>query len=270
MTLSASRGEAGAPPPGPHLRIEALSLTFGGLTALRAVSFDVARGEIFSLIGPNGAGKTCVFNCISGIYRPQSGRILFDGRDIARLRPDRVARLGIARTFQNIELFAHMTTLENLLLARHVHTRTGVLAAACRLPRAVREELTSRERAEEVIDFLDLQSARDQSVVSLPYGVRKRVELGRALALEPQILLLDEPSAGMNAEEKHDLLYWIQDVRDRFGVTVLLVEHDMQIVMGISDRVCVLNYGETIAAGVPSEVQTHPDVLKAYLGEDCG
>jgi branched-chain amino acid transport system ATP-binding protein len=268
MTRRPHRGEGSDPPPGPHLRIENLTLTFGGLSALRAVSLEVGRGEIFSIIGPNGAGKTCIFNCISGIYRPQAGRILFNGEDVVRLRPDRIARLGIARTFQNIELFARMTTLDNLLLARHVHTRAGPIAAALRLPRLVREEVRSRQRVEEVIDFLDLQSARDQLVLNLPYGVRKRVELGRALALEPELLLLDEPSAGMNAEEKHDLLYWIQELRDVFGVTILLVEHDMQIVMGISDSVYVLNYGERIASGTPKEVQSHPEVLKAYLGED--
>ncbi len=268
MSAGGRRGDGAAPPPGPHLAVEALTLTFGGLAALRDVSLEVGRGEICSVIGPNGAGKTCVFNCISGIYRPRHGRILFNGRDIVRLRPDRIARLGIARTFQNIELFSRMTTLENLLLARHVHTRTGPIGAALRLPRARREELRSRERVEEIIDFLELQSARDQLVLNLPYGLRKRVELGRALALEPELLLLDEPSAGMNAEEKHDLLYWIHDVRDTFGTTVVLVEHDMQIVMGISDRVYVLSNGERIAVGTPKEVQAHPEVLKAYLGED--
>ena len=270
MAARAGRGEGSPPPPGPHLDITGLTLSFGGVAALRAVSLEAARGEIVSIIGPNGAGKTCVFNCISGIYRPQAGRILFNGVDVVGLRPDRVARLGIARTFQNIELFAHMTTLENLLLARHRHMRTGIVAAALRLPRAVREEVANREHVEEVIDFLDLQSARDQLVVSLPYGVRKRVELGRALALEPALLLLDEPSAGMNAEEKQDLLFWVQDLRETFGVTILLVEHDMQIVMDISDRVHVLNYGERIASGAPKEVQAHPEVLKAYLGEDGG
>jgi branched-chain amino acid transport system ATP-binding protein len=268
MPAVSRRGEGKPPPPGPHITLEGLALSFGGITALRDVSLDVARGEIASIIGPNGAGKTCIFNCISGIYRPQAGRIVLNGRNITGLRPDRLARLGVARTFQNIELFARMTTLDNLLLARHVHMRTGLLGAALHLPGAVAAEVENRRRAEEVIEFLDLQSARDQLVVNLPYGIRKRVELGRALALEPELLLLDEPSAGMNAEEKSDLLYWIQDVRETFSVTILLVEHDMRIVMGISDRVHVLDHGELIASGLPKEVQAHPEVLRAYLGEE--
>lgn len=250
-----------------QLEISDLTLSFGGLAALRGVSLSVEKGAIYSIIGPNGAGKTCIFNCLSRIYTPQRGAIRFEGADLLHLSPHQVARRGIARTFQNIELFSHMTTLDNLLLARHVLMRGGVFGGAFRLPGYMREEIRHREKVEEIIDFLELQSARDQLVVNLPYGTRKLVELGRALALVPKLLLLDEPSAGMNLEEKQDLLSWIQDIREEFDITVLLVEHDMNIVMDISDRVFVLNYGEKVVEGIPKEVQTHPEVLKAYLGE---
>lgn len=250
-----------------QLEISDLTLSFGGLAALRGVSLSVERGAIYSIIGPNGAGKTCIFNCLSRIYTPQRGAIRFEGTDLLHLAPHQVARRGIARTFQNIELFSHMTTLDNLLLARHVLMRGGVFGGAFRLPWYTREEIRHREKAEEIIDFLELQSARDQLVVNLPFGTRKLVELGRALALGPKLLLLDEPSAGMNLEEKQDLLSWIKDIREEFDITVLLVEHDMNIVMDISDRVFVLNNGEKVVEGVPKEVQTHPEVLRAYLGE---
>ena len=235
------------------------------------VGFTVEEREIFSIIGPNGAGKTTIFNCISGIYRPDLGRIAFAGRNITRFKPHRVAAQGIARTFQNIELFSHMTTMDNLMLGRHLHMKTGVWAGATMLWRgspAAREEIRHRERVEAIIDFLDLQSARNNLVVNLPYGTQKLVELARALAVEPKVLLLDEPSAGMNLEEKGDLMFWIRDIRDIWGVTVLLVEHDMNLVMDISDRVMALNYGQVIAVGSPETVQSHPEVLKAYLGED--
>jgi branched-chain amino acid transport system ATP-binding protein len=252
------------------LKIENLSISFGGLKALSDVSFSVEKGEIYSMIGPNGAGKTTVFNCISGLYKPTGGKIFFKDRDITPLKPHQVAQVGIARTFQNIELFSRMTTMENLMLGRHTKLKSGVWAGMTFLtPRskAAREEIAHRERVEEIIDFLELQAARNQMVMNLPYGTQKLVELGRALALEPEVMLLDEPSAGMNLEEKEDLIFSIRDIRDDFGITILLVEHDMNLVMGISDRVLALNYGQVIAEGPPTDVQKHPEVLKAYLGE---
>lgn len=253
-----------------HLKVENLSISFGGLKALDGVSFAVEKGEIYSIIGPNGAGKTTVFNCINGIYKPSGGRIFFKDQDITPLKPYQVAEVGIARTFQNIELFAHMTTMDNLMLGRHTKLKTGVWAGATFLTahsKAARDEIQNREIVEEIIDFLELQASRNQLVVNLPYGIQKLVELGRALALEPEVLLLDEPSAGMNLEEKENLIFSIRDIRDDFGITVLLVEHDMNLVMGISDRILALNYGQVIAEGIPQEVQKHPEVLKAYLGE---
>ncbi len=253
-----------------HLKAENLSISFGGLKALSGVTFEVKKGEIYSIIGPNGAGKTTVFNCISGIYKPSNGKIFFKDQDITPFKPYQVAEVGIARTFQNIELFAHMTTMDNLMLGRHTKLKTGVWAGATFLTahsKAARDEIQNREIVEEIIDFLELQASRNQLVVNLPYGIQKLVELGRALALEPEVLLLDEPSAGMNLEEKENLIFSIRDIRDDFGITVLLVEHDMNLVMGISDRVLALNYGQVIAEGIPQEVQKHPEVLKAYLGE---
>ncbi len=253
-----------------HLKVENLSISFGGLKALSGVTFAVKKGEIYSIIGPNGAGKTTVFNCISGIYKPSNGKIFFRDQDITPLKPYQVAEVGIARTFQNIELFAHMTTMDNLMLGRHTKLNTGVWAGATFLTahsKAARDEIQNREIVEEIIDFLELQASRNQLVVNLPYGIQKLVELGRALALEPEVLLLDEPSAGMNLEEKENLIFSIRDIRDDFGITVLLVEHDMNLVMGISDRILALNYGQVIAEGIPQEVQKHPEVLKAYLGE---
>ena len=252
----------------PLLEVKDLSLRFGGVVALKGVGFSIERGTIFSVIGPNGAGKTTIFNCISRLYRPDRGRISFKGEDLLKLRPHQVATHGIARTFQNPELFSRMTTLDNLLLGRHCHMNTGLLGAATSSPRTVREELRHRESVERIIAFLELQSARDQLVANLPYGTRKLVELGRALALEPELLLLDEPSAGMNAEEKQDLKLWIQDIRDELRITTLLVEHDMSLVMQISDAVLVLNNGEVIASGPPEEIRRNPEVLRAYLGKD--
>jgi len=250
---------------------ENLCIKFGGLKAVDEVSFDVVRGSIFSIIGPNGAGKTTIFNCISGLYKPDTGTISFMGENMVGLKPHRVAQKGIARTFQNIELFANMTTMENLMLGRHIHMRTGIWSGATffrRGSRAAQEEIRHRERVEEIIDLLDLQAARNQFVGGLPYGTQKLIELGRALALEPQLLLLDEPSAGMNSEEKQDLVFWIKDIQDELGVTILLIEHDMKLIMDISDRILAINFGKPITEGVPSEVQKHPEVLKAYLGED--
>ena len=252
-----------------HLSVKDLSLSFGGIQALREISFEVEAGELFSLIGPNGAGKTTVFNCVNGIYRPDSGSILFDGQELVGKKPDRVAGLGVARTFQNIELFAKMTTLDNLLLGRHVHIRTNLLACAWFGRRTMRTEIEHRERVEQIMDLLDLQAARNKFVGGLPYGIQKMVELGRALAMEPKLLLLDEPSAGMNAEEKLDLSFRISDIRAEFDVTILLVEHDMRMVMGVSDRVLAMNDGALITCGTPEQVQNHPEVLRAYLGEDA-
>ncbi len=251
--------------------IDCLNISFGGLKAVGDISFDVETGSIFSIIGPNGAGKTTIFNCISGIYRPDSGKILFKGEDITGLRPHKIARKGIARTFQNIELFPYMTAMENLMLGRHIHMKTGIWSGATffrRGSKAAQDEIRHRARVEQIIDLLDLQSARDQLVRGVPYGTQKLIELGRALALEPELLLLDEPSAGMNSEEKQDLIFWIKDIQDEIGVTILLIEHDMKVVMDISDRILAINFGRYITEGMPSEVQKHPEVLKAYLGED--
>lgn len=250
--------------------IRNLTIRFGGLTALEDIRLDISKGEIVAVIGPNGAGKTTLFNCISGIYTPNTGTIRFAGIDIVGKKPHAVARMGIARTFQNIELFKHMNTMENIMLGRHIHMRTGVFrGAALWGPRsfAGREERSHRRRAEEIIDLLDLQSVRNKMVGALPYGTQKRVELGRALALEPQLLLLDEPCAGMTAEEKQDMIFWIKDIQDDLGVTILLIEHDMKMVMDVSHRILAINFGRPITSGVPEAVRAHPDVLKAYLGE---
>ena len=251
------------------LTVSNLSIAFGGLSALSDVSFELEKGQIFSIIGPNGAGKTTIFNCISGNYRPDGGKIFFNDIDITKKKPHRVARLGIARTFQNIELFSHMTALDNILLGRHIHMKGGVLRSMFSFTEFMaREEIEHRKVAEEIIDFLDLQSARNQFVINLPYGTRKLVELGRALATDPVIMLLDEPSAGMNLEEREDLMIWIKDIRDDFGITVILVEHDMNLIMSISDEIMALNFGRKIAQGKPEEIQKHPEVIRAYLGEE--
>ena len=254
-----------------HFQVENLSISFGGLKAVSNISFSVERNSIFSIIGPNGSGKTTIFNMISGIYKPDSGRIICDGEELVGLSPDRVARRGVARTFQNIELFSNATVMDNLLLGRHIHMKTGVFSGAFlwgRRSRAAREEIRNREIVEGIIDFLDLQSVRNSYVASLPYGKRKLVELGRALALEPKILLLDEPSAGMNTEEKEDLNIWIKDIQADYRVTILLIEHDMNMIMGISDRILAMNQGQKIVEGTAKEVQSHPEVITAYLGEE--
>jgi branched-chain amino acid transport system ATP-binding protein len=243
-----------------------LVINFGGIRALDGVSFDVAPGEVFTIIGPNGAGKTTIFNLISRIYDASGGRLTFCGEDITRVPPHEIARRGIARTFQNIELFEHATVLQNLLLGRHAHRRSRFLEELLFLPRVARLESEHREAAEKVIDFLDLQPYRDSLIVNLPYGVRKVVEMGRALCAEPKLLLLDEPSSGLSVEETEDMAFWIQDIRNVLGITVLMVEHDMSLVSAVSERVLALNYGRPIALGTAREVQEHPEVIKAYLG----
>jgi branched-chain amino acid transport system ATP-binding protein len=249
-----------------YFRAEAISLQFGGLKAVDAVSFAVEKGEIFTIIGPNGAGKTSIFNLISRLYDPTSGQLFFEDRDITRVPAHEIAALGIARTFQNIELFENATMLANLLVGRHCRKSTNVLAETLFLPSVRRAERAHRHKVEEVIEFLDLQAYRDKLIAGLPYGVRKVVEVARALCSEPKLVLLDEPSSGLNVEETDDMSFWIRDIKNELGVTVLMVEHDMTLVNRVSDRVLALNYGKVLTVGTPREVQTHPDVIAAYLG----
>jgi branched-chain amino acid transport system ATP-binding protein len=248
------------------LEIKGINLNFGGIAAISDLSFDVNQGEILSIIGPNGAGKTSVVNSISGFYRPQKGGIRLDGKPILGLRPDKIAQLGIGRTFQNIELYTGMSTLENLMAARHIHMKKGVFADALYFGPAHREEIQQRRKVEEIIYFLELEAVRDQVVGILPYGQRKKVELGRALALEPQILLLDEPTAGMNLEEKEDMCRFILDIQELQKLSIILIEHDMGIVMDIADRIVVMDFGRKIAEGTPVEIKANPKVIQAYLG----
>jgi branched-chain amino acid transport system ATP-binding protein len=249
------------------VEIRDVSKAFGGVQAVSRVGLDIEKGTITSVIGPNGAGKTTVLNMISGFYHPDSGHITLEGRDITAMAPSRVATLGVARTFQNIALFRGMTVLDNLMLGRHVRMKTGVLGAFGYWGLAQREEVTHRRRVEDIIDFLGIQDLRRRPTGSLAYGLQKRVELGRALALDPKVLLLDEPMGGCNREEKEDMARFILDVNEEWGVTVILIEHDMGVVMDISDRVAVLDMGQKIAEGAPDEVRANPHVIKAYLGE---
>jgi branched-chain amino acid transport system ATP-binding protein len=248
-------------------KVEHLTKRFGGLTAVDDVSFEVRKSEVYTIIGPNGAGKTTIFNLVSLIYPPTQGRVIFEDGDLTGLAPDKVAARGIGRTFQNIELFEHATVLQNLLIGCHAHAKTNFFAEMLALPSVKQRELEHRHNVEKVIDFLDLQSARDSMVAGLPYGVRKVVELARALCTQPKLLLLDEPSSGLNVEETDDMAFWIQDIRNELGITVLMVEHDMSLVSRVSDRVLAVNYGKVLAEGTPAEVQSHPEVVAAYLGQ---
>jgi len=245
-----------------------LNLSFGGVHAVRDVSFDVNRGEVFSIIGPNGAGKTTIFNLISRLYDVDGeGQMRFDGEDVTRIAPCEVARRGIARTFQNTELFDHETVLKNLLIGRHVHRKRGLISEMFFTPSVRRQELEFRKVVEDVIDLLDLQRYRNQVIANLPYGVRKMVEVGRALCIEPKLLLLDEPSSGLNPEETEDVVFWIEDINEELGATIIMVEHDMNLVTSASNRVMAMADGSVVAIGAPADIQNHPDVLRAYLGD---
>ncbi len=257
---------APAAEPTPLLQLQGIHLRFGGIKALQDIGFDVRRGEVRAIIGPNGAGKSSLLNVINGVYQPQQGQIVFDGQPLQQMRPGRAARLGIARTFQNLALFSGMSVLDNIMAGRNLHMHRGLLAQMVRLGPALREEVANRQVVERIIDFLEIQAWRKVPVGRLPYGLQKRVDLGRALAMEPKLLLLDEPMAGMNLEEKEDMSRFILESREEFGATIVLIEHDMGVVMDLSDRVVVLDYGKQIADDTPEAVRNNPEVIRAYLG----
>jgi branched-chain amino acid transport system ATP-binding protein len=252
-----------------QLRVENIYLSFGGIMALHGVGTGVRKREIFSIIGPNGAGKTCLLNCINRFYHPQRGRIIFEGRDISLMRAHKIAALGIARTFQNVELFGHMSVLDNIKLGAHIHLRAGFISGGVYSGKCRHEEMGLRKEIEEkIIDLLEIEHIRKHIVGALPYGLQKRVELARALAMRPKLLLLDEPATGMNLEETEDMARFILDINEEWGVTIILIEHDMGVVMDISDRICVLDFGQKIAEGRPEEIRHNESVIKAYLGEE--
>ena len=252
-----------------QLQVKDIHLSFGGIMALNGVTTGVRKGEIFSIIGPNGAGKTCLLNCINRFYHPERGSILFEGQDISRTKPHKIAGMGIARTFQNVELFSHMTVLDNIKLGAHVHLKSGFLSGGIYYGKSRNEEMRLREEIEEkIIDLLEIEHIRKQVVHALPYGLQKRVEMARALAMRPKVLLLDEPATGMNLEETEDIARFILDINEEWGITIILIEHDMGVVMDISDRICVLDFGLKIAEGKPREIRHDENVIKAYLGEE--
>lgn len=248
-------------------KAENVSISFGGLRALSGVGFNVNQGEIFSIIGPNGAGKTTIFNCINRFYDLEEGAFFLKDQMISKIKPHEIADRGIARTFQNIELFKNMTVLDNLILGRHRHRGSNLITETLFIKSVQKQEIENRKKVEEIIAFLDLEAYRDQRVINLPYGVQKTVELARALAMEPQLLLLDEPSSGLNVEETEDLSFWLSDMKEELGITILLVEHNMRFVHQVSDTVLALDFGQVITQGRPKEVLNHPEVMRAYLGE---
>jgi branched-chain amino acid transport system ATP-binding protein len=249
------------------LTAKAISLSFGGIEALVDIDIDVRQGEIFAIIGPNGAGKTSFFNCVNGFYRPQKGSIYFEGKEVTRLKSHRIAELGIGRSFQGLQLFDGLNVLDNIMAGRHFHFKTGPLSDAIYFGRTRREEIEHRKVVENIIDFLEIETVRKQLVGALPYGMRKRVDLGRALAAEPKLLLLDEPLSGMNRDEKEDIARFILDISEEMGITIAVVEHDMGVVMDICERVVVLDFGRKIAEGSPEEIRTNEEVIRAYLGK---
>ena len=278
MTLTETRNgaahaAAAAPRTGPAtpalFEADNISIAFGGIKAVDGVTFSVAEGEIFAIVGPNGAGKSTIFNLISRIYEPTGGRLAFQGQDITNVPAHTIARRGIARTFQNIELFEHATVLDNLLIGRHCRAKPNILSEMLYTRSVQRQELAHREAVEEVIDFLDLANYRDQRISGLPYGVRKVVELARALCAKPKLLLLDEPASGLNTEETEEVAFWIDDIKNDLGITVIMIEHDMSLVSAVSDRVLALNNGRMLALGTPSQVQADPAVIEAYLGGEA-